>query len=272
MTNSPFNQKLAEQFLLEHKHAFEQELLKQAVNVKDKVKEILQIGNIDLINNAHKLVHFVIWKEEENLRLFAKKEGIAWATHSLTLDLKLEWVQAIRRTLWINIEFMIEQKTIENYDFFEIEKQVNNQIDQFLNVFFINYSTYKDTLLHEQRKLVENLSVPIIPITSTVSILPLIGTIDYFRSKVMEERVLMEISKQHIQTLIIDLSGIGEMDTVVVDEFLKMIEGAKLMGCHAVITGLKPDVVRNMIALGVVFDSQTKTWGTLQQALDLYFK
>ncbi|WP_301109588.1 STAS domain-containing protein [Sporosarcina sp.] len=272
MLSSSFNQHTAEEFLAQHKEAFEQELLKQAVNVRDKVKEILQIGNIDLINNAHKLVHYVIWTEDENLHRFAQQEGIAWATYSLTLDLKLEWVQAIRRTLWIFIQRMIKEYRINDYNFFELEERVNNQIDHFLNEFFINYSTYKDTLLREQRKLVENLSVPIIPITPTVSILPLIGTVDYFRAKIIEERVLTEISKQQIQTLIIDLSGIAEMDTEVVDQFLKMIEGAKMMGCHAIITGLKPDVVRNIIALGVVFDSQTQTWGTLQQALNMYFK
>lgn len=76
MTNSPFDKKLAELFLDEHKEEFQQELLKQAVNVKDRVKEILQIGNIDLINNAFKLVHFVIWQEEEKLSLFAKKKGL----------------------------------------------------------------------------------------------------------------------------------------------------------------------------------------------------
>lgn len=272
MVTRPFNQHTAESFLAKHKDAFEKELLKQAVNVKDKIKDILQIGNIDLINNAHKLVHYIIWDEEENLHKFAKQEGIAWATFSLTLDLKLEWVQAIRRTLWIFIQRIIKEYNIKNYDFFELEEQINNQIDHFLNEFFINYSTYKDALLREQRNLVENLSVPIIPITPKVSILPLIGTVDYFRAKIIEERVLTEISKQQIETLIIDLSGIAEMDTEVAEQFLQMIEGAKMMGCHAVITGLKPDVVRNIVALGVVFDSQTKTWGTLQQALNMYFK
>lgn len=269
---SIFDQQSAEQFLDNHKEDFEEELLRQAVNVKDRIQEILEVGNIDLINNAHDLVRFVIWKEDEKLSSFARQEGIAWAAHALTVDLKLEWVQAIRRTLWIFIERLIEDEQITGFHFFELEKQVNNQIDRFLNEFFINYSTYKDALLREQRNLVENLSVPIIPISPTVSILPLIGKVDYFRAKVMEERVLIEISRQHIQTLIIDLSGIGEMDTEVVDQFLKMIEGAKMMGCKAVITGLNPDVVRNIISLGVVFDSQTQTWGTLQQALNMYFK
>lgn len=79
---------------------FENKLLTEAVNVRDKINEILAIGNIDLVNNAHKLVVYIIDDEEEKLTLFAKQEGIAWATHSIDLSFKLEWIQAIRRTLW----------------------------------------------------------------------------------------------------------------------------------------------------------------------------
>lgn len=254
-----------------NKQGFEAELLSQAVTVKDKITEILEVGNIDLINNAHKLVNCVLEGKGEELQDFAKQEGILWATHALTLSFKLEWVQAIRRTLWIFIERYLHEKQLD-INFFTLEKHINNHIDQFLNAFFINYSTYKDALLKAQRELVEDLSVPIIPITPTVCILPIIGEVDYFRAKVMEEKVLMEVSRLHIQTLLIDLSGIAEMEEAVVDQLMKIIDGAAMMGCNTVITGLRPDVVRSVIKLGVRFDTNTKTVGSLQQALKLYLK
>ena len=83
---------------------FEESLLEEAVTVKDKIEEILSIGNIDLVTNAHKLIIYIIDGQERELELFAKQEGIAWATHSIELSFKLEWVQAIRRTLWNFIE------------------------------------------------------------------------------------------------------------------------------------------------------------------------
>ncbi|MBD7985856.1 STAS domain-containing protein [Sporosarcina sp. Sa2YVA2] len=257
------------EFLDRNKQDFEDELLSQAETVKSKIDEIMEIGNIDLINNAHRLVYYVLEGKEEELKAFAKQEGIIWATHSLTLSFKLEWVQAIRRTLWIFIERYIEEKEI-TIEFFSVEKHVNNYIDLFLNAFFINYSTYKDSLLTAQRKLVENLSVPIIPITPTTCILPIIGAMDYFRAKIMEEKVLMEISRLHIQTMLMDLSGIAEMETQVIDQLISIMEGAELMGCKTIITGLRPDVVRNMMRLGVKFNPHTKTFGTLQQALSVH--
>lgn len=156
--------------------------------------------------------------------------------------------------------------------FFELEKQTNDQIDFFLNEFFINYSTYKDALISSQRKVVEALSVPVIPITPTICILPLIGSIDTHRTNIVEEKVLTEIGRLHIQTLIMDLSGISEMETEVIDHLMKIIYGTSMMGCSTVITGLSPDVVRQMIQLGIKFGEETRTFATLQHALKQYLK
>lgn len=260
-------------FIVANNENFKESLLLEAVNVKDKINEILRIGNINLINNAQKLVIDVIDEKEDEVKAFAKQEGIAWAAHSIDLTFKLEWVQAIRRTLWNYIEkfneLCIDKKKIN--DFFHLEQLINNRIDQFLNGFFISYSTFKDKLILEQRQLVENLSVPIIPITPSICILPLIGSVDSFRISILEEKVLIEIGKLRIQTLIIDLSGIGDMEADVIDYFSKLIDGAAMMGCHTVITGLRAEVVRKMVHLGVTFHKKTKTLGTLQQALKEYF-
>src|SRR4051812_30876387 len=87
-------------FIEENGESFENELLHEAATVKEKINNILEVGNIDLITNAHKLVSYAMESKLDDLQLFAKGEGIAWATHSLTLSFKLEWVQAIRRTVW----------------------------------------------------------------------------------------------------------------------------------------------------------------------------
>ncbi|WP_432352774.1 STAS domain-containing protein [Sporosarcina sp. A2] len=260
------------QFISENKEAFEQELLMQAVTVNDKIEEILRIGNIDLINNAHKLVGFVSEAKKAELQFFAIEEGIAWAKHSLTLAFKLEWVSAIRRTFWNFIQEYVQQNNnaYTLAEIFVLEKNINSRIDHFLNEFFLSYSSYKDEEISTQKALVENLSVPIIPITDTTCILPLIGMLDYYRTTVIQEKVLNEISRLHLQTLIIDLSGILDMEHEVIDNLSKVIEGTKLMGCQTIITGLRPDVVRKMANLGIRFDGETKTLGTLQRALRSY--
>jgi len=260
------------EFIRANREIFEKKLLSEAVNVATKIHDILQRGNIDLLKNAEKLVGYIVEQDEESLIAFAEIEGVAWAEHSLTVAFKLEWVQAIRRTLWQFLDHFdrMNGKFSDRNEFFELEKRINDQVDQFLNTFFLSYTNYKDELLNSQRKLVEHLSVPIIPISTSVAVLPLIGMIDEYRMQIIEEKVLMDISRLKVQTLIMDLSGIADMEMNVIDHFQKVLNGINMMGSKAVITGMRPELVRNMIHTGISFIQKAETRGTLQQTLKHY--
>lgn len=272
METNFYKRKQVTAFISENREEFEMKLLSEAVNVATNIHEILQKGNIDLLKNAEKLVLFVIEEQEQSLIAFAEQEGIAWAEHSLTVAFKLEWVQAIRRTIWHFLALFDQQNAahIKNEEFFILEKQINDRIDQFLNTFFLSYTSYKDELLNSQRKMVEHLSVPIIPVSTSVAVLPLIGMIDEYRMQIIEEKVLLEISNLKVQTLIMDLSGIATMEMNVIDHFRKVLSGISMMGSKAVITGLRPELVRKMIHAGISFEQKAETRGTLQHTLRQY--
>ncbi|MBG9476019.1 STAS domain-containing protein [Priestia megaterium] len=261
-------------FIRDNKQNFQEKLLSEAVNVASKITDILETGNIDLLKNAQKLSLYVVEQKEEQLIAFAQQEGVAWAEHALTLAFKLEWVQAIRRTLW---HFLYQYDRINNHfnsreEFYALEKRINDKIDQFLNTFLISYSKYKDELIASQRDLVEHLSVPIIPLSQSVAVLPLIGMVDTYRIQTIEEKVLTGISDLKIQTLIIDLSGIANMEMHVIDHFQKILTGISMMGCKAILTGLRADLVRTMIHSGISFEEKAETKGTLQQTLKEYLE
>lgn len=262
-------------FFFANRQEFEERLLDEAINVRDKIEEIHRVGNINLLSNAHKLVLFVVEEREHELISFAKQEGIAWAKYSLTLAFKLEWIQAIRRTLWdflYNFEAW-NNTEVNREEFFTLEKSINDLMDLFLTYFFINYTKYKDALLENQRKLVENLSVPIIPINKDTCILPLIGTIDLVRISTIEDKVLSSIENNRIQTLIIDLSGIASMEADTTQQLVKVLEGISFMGCKTIITGIRKEIVRELISLGKSLNALAEFKGTLQIALnDVVFK
>jgi len=261
-------------FIKDNRQNFQDKLLSEAVNVASKINDILETGNIDLLKNAQKLSLYVVEQKEEQLVAFAQQEGVAWAEHSLTLAFKLEWVQSIRRTLW---HFLYQYDRINNLfnnreEFYALEKQINDRIDQFLNTFLISYSKYKDELIASQRELVEHLSVPVIPLSQSIAVLPLIGMIDTYRIQTIEEKVLTAISDLKIQTLIIDLSGAANMEMHVIDHFQKVLTGISMMGCKAILTGLRADLVRTMIHSGISFEEKAETKGTLQQTLREYLE
>ncbi|QIZ05759.1 STAS domain-containing protein [Priestia megaterium] len=268
--NTFYDTRNISEYLINNNIDFQKKLLSEAVNVASNIEKILTAGNIDLLKNAQRLVLYVVENRTDELIAFAKVEGVAWAKHSLTLAFKLEWVHAIRRALWHFIKLYDQLNEKGNYieDFFELEHKVNDGIDEFLNTFFISYSQYKDELILSQRKLVEHLSVPIIPVSTTVAVLPLIGTLDSYRMDIIEEKVLTDISRLRILTLIIDLSGISDMDESTISHFQKVLIGVTLMGAKSIITGLRPELVRRMVNLGIDLHSYTETKATLQQTLN----
>ncbi|MGP4077771.1 STAS domain-containing protein [Halobacillus sp. K22] len=260
------------EYFMANSKAFEQTLLSEAENVQEKIDEIMRVGNIDLVNNAHTIVVYIINEEDESLKKFAEQEGVAWATHSIDLSFKLEWVHSIRRTLWLFIEkYCKENENHQLEDFFQLETEINNRVDDFLNTFFIRYSTYKDSLIKSQQQLVKNLSVPIIPINHSIFVLPLIGTMDTKRIEIIQEKVLTKVSELNISTLILDLSGVAVMDQEAIIDLKKSIDGINMMGCKTVITGLRKEIVQEVLNTGLAFNRETETLATLQQALSKYF-
>ncbi|PYZ96701.1 anti-anti-sigma factor [Alteribacter lacisalsi] len=250
---------------------FQQALLSDADQVRGKVNEVLLVGNIDLLDNAHKLVMYALTGEDgEALSSFAEKEGVAWAQHELTLSFKLEWVQTIRRTMWGFLETLQKEEDTGSIPFFDLERQVNDTIDQFLNGFFLSYSRYKDALLEAQQKLVENLSAPIIPLSKGVGVLPLIGEVDEKRVAAIENKILPEINHLQLETLIIDFSGIANIDSTSMNRIMTTIHGTYMMGCECVITGLRPDIVLTLTKEDLTFDSKIITKGSLEQTVNDY--
>ncbi|WP_068672366.1 STAS domain-containing protein [Oceanobacillus sp. Castelsardo] len=259
-------------FIIENQDVFKRELLEEAINVRDKIEEIKLLGNINLVENALTVVLYVVDELEDKVIKFGNQEGVAWAKHDLTLALKVEWIQAIRTTLW-NFLYDYDQlnsHSINSDEFFRMGKEINSLIDEFFKGFFISYSNYKDELIEAQRKLVENLSVPMIPISSTTSIIPLIGTMDEIRMKVIEEKILMQIGEKSIQTLILDLSGVVQIDTEALKHTSRFLDGIVMMGCKPIITGIRPDIVKKIVELNIRLKDKAEIRATLQQALDNY--
>ena len=201
---------------------------------------------------------------------FAKREGKKWAKHSLQLNIKLEWLQSVRKVLWdfIYNYYRVNDKEMIREDFFQLERKVNYSLDIFIKQFSISYNQFKDEILRTQREMVEDLSVPIIPLTKTVSILPLIGTIDTFRANTVNEKVLRQIEVLQIETLIIDLSGVTFLDSAVLNHLFKLFDGIELMGCSAVLTGIRSEIAASMLKMGLSINNNVIKKGNLQQALE----
>ncbi|MCG1028969.1 PAS domain-containing protein [Virgibacillus halodenitrificans] len=105
------------------------------------------------------------------------------------------------------------------------------------------------TIEKEQSRLLDNtlkemelVSTPIVPITNNASILPIIGDFNDNRYEIMFNKVSSYLETAEEDYLIVDLSGLHEVDTYIASKFLKLQQLVSLMGKELVVAGMRPEL------------------------------
>ncbi|WP_018924300.1 GAF domain-containing protein [Salsuginibacillus kocurii] len=120
--------------------------------------------------------------------------------------------------------------------------------------------------LDQANERVEALSVPIVPITEGVYVLPLIGIVDEQRGEHLIEQVLHSTYNKEIEYFIIDLSGVAKFDDTFALYLANLVNALQIMGASPIITGLRPEMAMKQMHNELSSqDVQFKT--NLEQAL-----
>ncbi|PAD37831.1 histidine kinase [Terribacillus sp. 7520-G] len=103
--------------------------------------------------------------------------------------------------------------------------------------------------LDNANQQIQNLSAPFVPITSGVAVLPIIGFINKERAEKIIQLSLQKSQEMNLDYLVIDLSGISQIDHVVSNSLLKIATLLKLTGVTPILTGFHPDLALKALSL-----------------------
>jgi len=78
------------------------------------------------------------------------------------------------------------------------------------------------TTIENQSILISNMEIPILDISDTTVLVPLIGILDSVKSQKLMENILQFIKQKNIKTAIIDIEGIMIVDSAVATHFIKI--------------------------------------------------
>ncbi|MDI1480490.1 PAS domain-containing protein [Polyangium sp. y55x31] len=113
----------------------------------------------------------------------------------------------------------------------------------------------QDEVIRVQRALLEELSTPLIPIREDLMVLPLIGAIDARRAEQMLSTVLSAAVTKQTRVVIIDITGVKQVDTHVANTIMRTAQALGLVGAEVVLTGIRSDVARTLVELDVPLTS-----------------
>jgi rsbT co-antagonist protein RsbR len=122
-----------------------------------------------------------------------------------------------------------------------------------------------ETLTSQARSLME-MSTPVTQIWSGILLLPIVGLIDSKRAADVMHAILAKISETQARIFILDISGVGVIDTAVANHLFKITRATRLMGCECTISGVSPTIAQTIVDLGIDV-SEVNTTATMRDAL-----
>ena len=123
-------------------------------------------------------------------------------------------------------------------------------------------------VIEAQRAAIRELSTPLIPISDTAVIMPLVGAIDSTRAQQIIDTLLEGVATYRADMAIVDITGVQVVDTQVANALVRAAQAVRLLGAQVILTGIKPQVAQTLVQLGVSL-AGIRTTGTLQTSVRL---
>jgi PAS domain S-box-containing protein len=124
----------------------------------------------------------------------------------------------------------------------------------------------QEEMIRAQAVVLAELSMPLIPITGKIMVMPLIGAMDSERAAQLITTLLRGIETQHTRVAIVDVTGVPVLDSHVAQGLIQAAAGVRLLGTELVLTGIRPDVAQTLVQLGLDLNMLT-TRGTLESGI-----
>ncbi|WP_437672455.1 STAS domain-containing protein [Sorangium sp. So ce131] len=109
----------------------------------------------------------------------------------------------------------------------------------------------REEVIQAQDAALAKLTMPLIPISDDVVVLPLIGPLEAERARRIVETLSRGIASRRTRMAILDLTGVDELEGPAVDVLLEVVRVAGLLGARVVLTGIRPEVAHRLAAGGV---------------------
>ncbi|MRG87217.1 RsbT co-antagonist protein RsbRA [Salinibacillus xinjiangensis] len=170
--------------------------------------------------------------------------NLGWPLSYLT-----EGMQAFRR---VTTNFILEKSENVDTEFFkQVVESVDIWVDPIVNFLVSEYSGSWENTVSLQRMALQELSAPLIPVMEGITVMPLIGTIDTERAKLIMENLLDGVMKHNAEVVLIDITGVPVVDTMVAHHIIQAAEAVRLIGADCILVGIRPEIAQTIVNLGI---------------------
>ncbi len=196
---------------------------------------------------------------ENRLNDFAEKVvRLGWTMTVVT--------KAIDHFSEVVFEGMEEDGHITQENFRGFFKEFNNWIIPIRDSTVEAYSKTWERTVSLQKIALQELSASLIPVFEKVSVMPLVGTIDTERARLIMENLLDGVVKHRAEVVLLDITGVPVVDTMVAHHIIQAADAVRLVGAKCMLVGIRPEIAQTIVTLGINLNEFTTT-STLQRGV-----
>ncbi|MGM7636903.1 STAS domain-containing protein [Bacillus sp. Hm123] len=162
---------------------------------------------------------------------------------------------------------MKERGIIDKENYIEFSSEFNRWMFPMNNTIIDSYSDYWERTVSLQKIALQELSAPLIPVFEKISVMPLVGTIDTERAKLIMENLLNGVVKYRSEVVLIDITGVPVVDTMVAHHMIQAADAVHLVGAKCMIVGIRPEIAQTIVTLGINLE-QVLTTSTLKKGIE----
>jgi len=223
-----------------------QEVFSEATSVYDNYVEVLETGSVKALQHyARDLSERIIPRGVE--------------THEV-VGIVLLLRDVLARSLF--------EKYREDFDLLnQVLDAYEPAANRIANTVAVSFVEQRERVIREQQDALLELSTPVLQVRERLLILPIIGVLDEDRARQLTEQLLHGIRAHRAKLVVIDVTGVPNMDEGVANSLVDTVTASRLMGADVIITGLSSEIAQTLVTIGVDL-SKMHTVGDLQGGIE----
>ena len=223
-----------------------QEVFSEATSVYDNYVEVLETGSVEALQHyARDLSERIIPRGVE--------------THEV-VGIVLLLRDVLARSLF--------EKYREDFDLLNrVLDAYEPAANRIANTVAVSFVEQRERVIRDQQDALLELSTPVLQVRERLLILPIIGVLDQTRAQQLTEQLLHGIWEHRAKLVVIDVTGVPDMDENVANSLVDTVTASRLMGADVIITGLSSEIAQTLVTIGVDL-SKMHTVGDLQGGIE----
>ena len=223
-----------------------EEIFSEATSIYDSYVEVLETGSVEALQDyARNLSERIIPRGVETDEVL----GIVLLLRDVLARSLFEKYQD---------DFELLNRVLDAYE------PAANRI---ANTVAINFVQERERVIRQQQDAIRELSTPVLQVRERLLILPIIGVLDNQRASQLTEQLLHGIRTHRAKVVVIDITGVADVDEPVANHLVNTVDASRLMGASVIITGLSSEIAQTLVTIGVDL-SKVNAVGDLQGGIE----